>query len=86
MYNNVLYSKAMTGKISILNTELVTGHCPECNLDTILVGIQQSFYRCTNCGEDIEQKVNGVIKYMVVDNKTKMKLRDLDDTDGQEER
>jgi uncharacterized protein (DUF983 family) len=64
----------------------VTGHCPECHLDTILVGIQQSFYRCTNCGEDIEQKVNGVIKYMVVDNKTKMKLRDLDDTDGQEER
>ena len=86
MYNNVLYSKAMTGKTSILNTELVTGHCPECHLDTILVGIQQSFYRCTNCGEDIEQKVNGVIKYMVVDNKTKMKLRNLDDTDGQEER
>jgi len=76
----------MTGKINILHTELVTGHCPECHLDTILVGIQQSFYRCTNCGEDIEQKVNGVIKYMVVDNKTKMKLRDLDDTDGQEER
>ena len=70
----------------MLHTELVTGHCPECHLDTILVGIQQSFYRCTNCGEDIEQKVNGVIKYMVVDNKTKMKLRDLDDTDGQEER
>ena len=70
----------------MLHTELVTGHCPECHLDTILVGIQRSFYRCTNCGEDIEQKVNGVIKYMVVDNKTKMKLRDLDDTDGQEER
>ena len=76
----------MTGKISILHTELVTGNCPECNLDTILVGIQQSFYRCTNCGEDIEQKVNGVIKYMIVDNKTKMKLRDLDDTDGEKER
>ena len=27
-----------------------------------------------------------LIKYMVVDNKTKMKLRNLDDTDGQEER
>jgi uncharacterized protein (DUF983 family) len=51
----------MTGKISVLNTELVTGHCPSCELDTILVGIQQSFYRCTNCGDDIEQKVNGVI-------------------------
>ena len=44
----------MTAKISVLNTELVTGHCPECHLDTILVGIQRSFYRCTNCGEDIE--------------------------------
>ena len=53
----------MTGKISVLNTELVTGHCPSCELDTILVGIQQSFYRCTNCGDDIEQKVNGCLLY-----------------------
>ena len=76
----------MKDQTNILNTELVTGHCPECHLDTILVGIQHSFYRCTNCGEDIEQKVNGVIKYMLVDKDTKIKLRDLDDTDGQEER
>ena len=76
----------MKDQTNILNTELVTGHCPECQLDTILVGIQHSFYRCTNCGEDIEQKVNGVIKYMLVDKKTKIRLRDLDDTDGQEER
>jgi hypothetical protein len=47
-----------------------------------LVGIQQSFYRCTNCGDDIEQKVNGVIKYMKVDKDTKMKLRELDETNG----
>ena len=60
----------MTEKISILHTELVTGNCPECNLDTILVGIQHSYYRCTNCGEDIEQKVNGVIKYLKVDKTT----------------
>tara|TARA_R110001606_G_scaffold123740_1_gene256918 strand:+ start:94 stop:324 length:231 start_codon:yes stop_codon:yes gene_type:complete len=76
----------MKDQANILHTELVTGHCPECHLDTILVGIQHSFYRCTNCGEDIEQKVNGVIKYMLVDKDTKIKLRDLDDTDGQEER
>ena len=76
----------MSKKTSILQTELVTGHCPECSLDTILVGIQHSFYRCTNCGEDIEQKVNGVIKYMIVDKDTKIKLRDLDDTDGEKER
>ena len=76
----------MKDQTNILHTELVTGHGPECHLDTILVGIQHSFYRCTNCGEDIEQKVNGVIKYMLVDKDTKIKLRDLDDTDGQEER
>ena len=70
----------------ILETELVTGHCPECELDTILVGIQHSYYRCTNCGEDIEQKVNGVIRYMKVDKNTKIALRHLDDSDGQEER
>ena len=72
----------MTGKVSILNTELVTGHCPSCELDTILVGIQQSFYRCTNCGEDIEQKVNGVIKYVVANEQTQFKSSILDD--GQE--
>ena len=72
----------MTEKISILHTELVTGNCPECNLDTILVGIQHSYYRCTNCGEDIEQKVNGVIKYMrMKDSAERMNLR-IDDLDG----
>ena len=68
---------------NILHTELVTGHCPECHLDTILVGIQHSYYRCTNCSEDIEQKVNGVIKYMIVDKDTKIKLRNLDDTSNE---
>ena len=70
----------MTGKI--LQTELVTGQCPECEVHTVLVGIHRSIYRCTNCGEDIEQKVNGVIKYMKVDKDSKIKLRELDDTHG----
>ncbi len=69
-------------KSAILETELVTGHCPACTKNTILVGLQHSFYRCTNCGEDIEQKVNGVIRYMKVDKDTQMKLRELDDTRG----
>ena len=72
----------MKNQKNILQTELVTGHCPECELDTILVGIQRSFYRCTNCGEDIEQKVNGVIKYMKVDKDTKIALKKMDESDG----
>ena len=45
-------------------TEIVTGDCPECNSKTLLVNLTPSIYRCVNCGEDVEQKVNGVIKYM----------------------
>jgi len=60
-------------------TEIVTGDCPECNIKTMLVNIDNNIYRCINCGEDVEQKVNGVIKYMKVDKNSEMKLRsDLD--------
>ena len=60
-------------------TEIVTGDCPECNIKTMLVNIYTNIYRCVNCGEDVEQKVNGVIKYMKVDKDSAMKLRmDID--------
>ena len=55
-----------------LDTEIVSGHCPECHMYTILVGLTRSYYTCTNCGFDVEQKVNGVIKYMKIDKETKM--------------
>ena len=51
-------------------TEIVTGTCGACNLNTLLVGIDSTFYRCISCGEDLEQKVNGVIKYLRVDKHT----------------
>ena len=35
---------------------------------------REAFFRCTNCGFDVEQKVNGVIKYMKIDRDTKMSL------------
>ena len=60
-------------------TEIVTGDCPECAEKTMLVNICTNIYRCVSCGEDVEQKVNGVIKYMKVDRDSEMKLRmDLD--------
>ena len=61
-----------TFRQKILDTEIVSGHCPECHMYTILVGLERSFYRCTNCGFDVEQKVNGVIKYMKIDRETRM--------------
>ena len=63
----------------IFNTEIVTGDCPECQCKSMLVKIYNNLYRCVSCGEDTEQKVNGVIKYMKVDNKTKMAIREFMD-------
>jgi len=51
-------------------TEVVTGTCDACKLNTLLVGIDGTFFRCISCGEDLEQKVNGVIKYIKVDKHT----------------
>ena len=44
----------------------VLGICPECKEEAFLVAIVQDYYRCTNCGEDTRQFVNGVIKYMKI--------------------
>ena len=63
----------------IFNTEIVTGTCPTCSEKTLLVGIANSYYRCSACGMDLEQKVNGVIKYMLADKNSKMNLRNLDE-------
>ena len=35
------------------NTEVVKGLCPECNEDTILVSVVPEFYRCSLCGNDL---------------------------------
>jgi hypothetical protein len=53
-------------------TEIVTGICDTCKLNTLLVGIDETFYRCISCGSDLEQKVNGVIKYLKVNKHTNL--------------
>ena len=42
----------------------VHGVCPECQEDAIMVAIVTDYYRCTNCGHDTRQYVNGSIKYV----------------------
>ena len=54
-------------------TEIVTGVCDACKLNTVLIGIDSAFYRCVSCGEDLEQKVNGVIKYIVANKNTRFR-------------
>ena len=47
-----------------IHTEIVNGVCPTCEEFTMLVGVTKTFYRCMNCGADLEQHVNGCIRYI----------------------
>ena len=49
-------------KIGYIDT--VHGSCPHCEEDTLLVAVVSDFYKCTNCGEEARQYVNGSIKYL----------------------
>jgi len=57
----------MVKEFKLGNIETVSGVCPECEEDTILIAIVTDFYRCTNCGYDVKQYVNGSIKYLRLD-------------------
>ena len=48
----------------IFRTEVVNGICPTCQADVVFVSLAQCIYRCTNCGSDLEQKINGAITYI----------------------
>jgi uncharacterized protein (DUF983 family) len=44
--------------------EIVNGKCPTCSEFTMLVGLTNEYYRCMNCGADLQQHVNGKISYL----------------------
>ena len=55
----------MTGKNFLkFKAEIVSGKCPTCEENTLLVGLTKEFYRCMTCGADLEQYVNGKISYI----------------------
>ena len=49
---------------SQLYIDNVLGTCPECHEEAFLIAIVQDYYRCTSCGQETRQFVNGVIKYL----------------------
>ena len=59
-------------------SEIVSGECPSCDAPTLLVNIGETNYRCVHCGSTLEQKINGVIKYIKANKETKLGLK----TDG----
>ena len=76
------FGKGAFGSGIEFTTEIVNGKCPSCNNFGIFISLESSFYRCTSCGNDLEQKKNGIISYIPMgDPNTKMILR----TDGPKE-
>ena len=49
-----------------LKPEITSGVCPHCEDVSSFVSIVNDNYRCMNCGFDVEQKINGVIRYLPV--------------------
>ena len=70
---------------TIFKTEIVNGKCPNCNFDVVLISLASDHFRCTTCGSNLEQKINGKISYIPIvasNQKNKMKLEI--NIDGQE--
>ena len=60
--------------------DTVHGHCEECEEESILVAIVSDFYRCTNCGADTRQHINGSIRYLKLSESDKAYIK----SNGQE--
>ena len=57
-----------------LNARIEHGVCPYCNLLSPLLFLYKDFYRCSLCGEEVEQYINGVIKYIPITNSKRIGL------------
>ena len=69
-----------------VTAEIVNGKCPTCSEFTMLVGLTKEFYRCMNCGADLEQHVNGKITYLpaiTVPKNAKPYVKEWVDDDGE---
>ena len=47
----------------MFSTEVVNGVCPDCERPSVLISIER-FFKCTRCGSELEQRVNGKISYI----------------------
>jgi uncharacterized protein (DUF983 family) len=56
--------------------DTVHGHCEECEEEAIMVAIVTEYYRCTNCGADTRQHINGSIRYLKLDESDKKWLKE----------
>ena len=63
-------------KTLIKDIETEVGECPECRENVVFISIVRDYYKCTNCGEEIKQYVNGHIKYLAMTDKDRLWLKE----------
>ena len=72
--------KILSKKILIMkafsNIDTVHGFCEECEEESILVGVVTDYYRCTNCGADTRQHINGNIRYIKLTEKDRKYIKE----------
>ena len=56
----------MPHKYVTFKTEIVKGQCPSCSQDVLLISLASDHFRCTTCGSDLKQHINGKISYLPV--------------------
>ena len=44
--------------------EITPGVCPHCELPSTFISIVNDLFKCMHCGEEVRQRINGVIKYL----------------------
>jgi uncharacterized protein (DUF983 family) len=59
-----MFGKGPFGSGMNISAEIVNGICPSCDNPTVFVSLYESLYKCTTCGNQLEQKINGVISYI----------------------
>jgi ribosomal protein S27E len=70
-YRWIFVDKKANIRVMKVTAEIVNGQCPTCEEVTMLVGLTQQVYRCLNCGNDLEQHINGKIVYLPSITRTK---------------
>ena len=69
-------------KVRIGYIDTVHGQCPHCDEDTLLVAIVTDIYKCTMCGQETKQYVNGSIKYLKLDETDREWIKKQTNNDG----
>lgn len=60
-------------KVQFNKLDIVHGICPTCEEQVLLISLSMDFYKCVECGAELQQHVNGKISYLPVIHTTKKK-------------